>query len=51
MYDSRLRDCYAPYIRKRWGGLLSLLEVTLQMDDVYQVVVMLRRRDAAGGSD
>ncbi|MEK6326328.1 MAG: class I SAM-dependent methyltransferase [Actinomycetota bacterium] len=35
-----------PYIRERWDHLFSLLEVTLQMDNIYQVVVTLRRRDA-----
>ena len=32
------------YMRERWGELFSLLDVTLQMDDIYQVVVTLRRR-------
>jgi SAM-dependent methyltransferase len=32
-----------PYIRERWGEMFSLLEVTLQVDDIYQVVVTLQR--------
>lgn len=46
-----------PYMRERWGELFSLLDVTLQMDDIYQVVVTLQKRQdgrragyAAGGT-
>ena len=30
-----------PYIRERWDHLFSLLDVTLQMDNIYQVIVTL----------
>lgn len=32
------------YVRERWGELLELLEVSLLLDDIYQVVLTLRRR-------
>lgn len=37
-----------PYIRERWGELFSVLDVAVQLDEPYQVVVTLRRRDAPG---
>ena len=33
-----------PYVRERWGELFDLLEVSLMLDDIYQVVLTLRRR-------
>lgn len=33
-----------PYIRERWTSLFELLEVDLQLDDLHQVVLTLRRR-------
>lgn len=39
-----------PYMRERWGELFSLREIALQIDDMYQVVVMLQRRDAGASS-
>lgn len=33
-----------PYVRERWGELFELLEVSLLLDDMYQVVLTLRRR-------
>jgi SAM-dependent methyltransferase len=33
-----------PYIRERWSALFELLEVDLLVDDLYQVMVTLRRR-------
>jgi SAM-dependent methyltransferase len=32
------------YVRERWGELFELLDVSLMLDDIYQVVVTLRRR-------
>jgi SAM-dependent methyltransferase len=32
------------YVRERWGELFELLEVSLMLDDIYQVVLTLRRR-------
>jgi SAM-dependent methyltransferase len=32
------------YVRERWGGLFELLEVSLLLEDIYQVVLTLRRR-------
>lgn len=37
-----------PYVRERWGGLFELLEISLMVDDIYQVVLTLRRREARG---
>jgi SAM-dependent methyltransferase len=33
-----------PYMREHWSPLFSLVDVTLQMDDIYQVVVTLQKR-------
>lgn len=33
-----------PYVRERWAPLFELLEVDLLVDDLYQVVLTLRRR-------
>ena len=33
-----------PYVRERWGELFELLDVSLMLDDIYQVVLTLRRR-------
>jgi SAM-dependent methyltransferase len=33
-----------PYVRERWGELFELLDVGLMLDDIYQVVLTLRRR-------
>lgn len=33
-----------PYVRERWSELFELLEVSLMLDDIYQVVLTLRRR-------
>jgi hypothetical protein len=32
------------YVRERWGELFELLEVSLMLDDIDQVVLTLRRR-------
>jgi 2-polyprenyl-3-methyl-5-hydroxy-6-metoxy-1,4-benzoquinol methylase len=36
-----------PYVRERWGELFELVEVSLLLDDMYQVVLTLRRRSGA----
>jgi SAM-dependent methyltransferase len=33
-----------PYVRERWGELFELCEVSLMLDDMYQVILTLRRR-------
>jgi SAM-dependent methyltransferase len=33
-----------PYVRERWGELFELVDVSLMLDDIYQVVLTLRRR-------
>ena len=33
-----------PYVRERWGELFELLDISLLLDDIYQVVLTLRRR-------
>jgi SAM-dependent methyltransferase len=33
-----------PYVRERWGRLFELVDVSLMLDDIYQVVLTLRRR-------
>jgi hypothetical protein len=32
------------YVRERWGDLFELVEVSLLIEDIYQVVLTLRRR-------
>ena len=32
-----------PYVRERWGEWFELLDVSLMLDDVHQVVLTLRR--------
>ena len=33
-----------PYVRERWGEVFDLVDVSLMVDDIYQVVLTLRRR-------
>jgi SAM-dependent methyltransferase len=33
-----------PYVRERWGELFDVAEVSLMLDDMYQVILTLRRR-------
>ncbi len=36
-----------PYVRERWGDRFELLAVDLLLDDLHQVMLTLRRREAA----
>lgn len=33
-----------PYVRQRWSRWVELLEVELQLEDLHQVILTLRRR-------
>jgi SAM-dependent methyltransferase len=40
-----------PYVRQRWASLFELLEISLMVDDIYQVTLTLRRRESAATAE